>query len=137
MIYEITGRFPNKDLWNRISKEIGDKPNTEFFLKSFVKWRSFSGNPMNYEKWLFEPNATGNIPETYGANGNGNDSGKPPDVPKHDSTATEKPAPIGFDERVLKVHLDDLRNEGLSDDDLNSLENNYTPDRQFEKWIMI
>lgn len=76
IVHGILARWPHKDIWDRIIRELGDTPDAEFFRKSFELWRSVNGNPMNLEKWLFEPAKSGNLPEIYGANkqlnGNGN-----------------------------------------------------------------
>lgn len=66
VVYKITKRYPHKDLWDRLIREIGDKPDIEFLTKSFEKWRSFDGNPMSLEKWLFEPYRTRKLPEAFG-----------------------------------------------------------------------
>lgn len=63
MIVEITKRYPSKDLWERICREI--EPDLEFFKSSFEVWRSVGGNPLNYEKWLFIPNRTKTKPEVF------------------------------------------------------------------------
>lgn len=140
MVKNITKRFPPKDKWDRIIREIGnkrkigDKPITDFFRESWEEWRGYGGDYNNLNEWLFKPNITGKLPQRFERNGNGNGSGKPLDVPKNPiAPATEKRAPVAFDERILKAHLDDLRNEGLSDDELNSLEGNYTP----ESWAWL
>lgn len=66
MIVAITCRYPLKDTWNRIIRELGDNPDREFFTATYEIWRSVNGNPNNLEKWLFEPNKTGKPPEIYG-----------------------------------------------------------------------
>ncbi|MBX7170593.1 MAG: hypothetical protein K1X72_06515 [Pyrinomonadaceae bacterium] len=66
MIVAITCRYPLKDTWNRIIREIGDNPDSEFFTRTYEIWRSVNGNPNNLEKWLFEPNKTGKPPEIFG-----------------------------------------------------------------------
>lgn len=72
MVHQIFTRYPHKDLWERIIREIGDSPDTEFFQASYELWRSVNGNPANLEKWLFEPNKKKALPEIYGKeNGNG------------------------------------------------------------------
>ena len=65
MVKEISSRYPHKDLWDRVIREIGDNPNAEFFRSSWEIWRSFDGKPTNYEKWLFEPAKTGFPPEVF------------------------------------------------------------------------
>lgn len=128
MVKEITKRFPKKEFWDRMIREIGDKPNVDFFRKSFERWRGVRGHFETYEKWLYEPNRTGKIPEIWGEKFNGNGGSKPPDVPKNEPpTNAKKSAPVALDERVLKAHLEDLRNEGFSADELAELEGNYTP----------
>lgn len=80
-VHEILARWPHKDLWDRIIRELGDDPDTEFFRSSYEIWRSVNGNPMNLEKWLFDPAKTGEMPKIFGA-GNGsskqNNSGNKP-----------------------------------------------------------
>ena len=36
---------------------------------SYETWVAVSGNPQNLEKWLFEPNKTGMLPEVFSKNG--------------------------------------------------------------------
>jgi len=84
MVRALVTRFPHKDLWDRIIREIGDNPDAEFFRQSYELWRSVNGNPVNLEKWLFEPNKTKKLPEIYGAN---NGTNKQPNQPKQ--TAAE------------------------------------------------
>jgi hypothetical protein len=67
-VHEILARWPHKDLWDRIIRELGDDPDIEFFRSSYELWRSVNGNPMNLEKWLFDPARTGQMPQIYGAN---------------------------------------------------------------------
>ncbi len=82
MVHAITTRYPHKDLWDKIIREIGDNPDTEFFQTSFDVWRSVNGNPLNLAKWLFEPNKTKQLPVVYGSQGDyrnaPNGAGKPP-----------------------------------------------------------
>ena len=66
MIVAITCRYPLKDTWNRIIRELGNNPDSEFFTCTYEIWRSVNGNPNNLEKWLFEPNKTGKPPEIFG-----------------------------------------------------------------------
>lgn len=66
MIIAITCRYPLKDTWNRIIRELGNNPDIEFFTRTYEIWRSVNGNPNNLEKWLFEPNKTGKPPEIFG-----------------------------------------------------------------------
>jgi hypothetical protein len=68
MVHEIMTLYPKKALWDRIIREIGSEPDKEFFKESFELWVSVNGNPMNLQKWLLGPNATGRLPEVYGAN---------------------------------------------------------------------
>jgi len=70
MVLEIMARWPNKGLWDRIIREIGDKPDVVFFTASYQTWLGVNGNPQNLEKWLFIPAKTGMLPEVYGS-GNG------------------------------------------------------------------
>lgn len=67
MVQSILRRYPTKDLWDRIIREIGENPDVEFFKSSFEIWRSVNGNPNNLEKWLFIPNQTKKPPEIYGS----------------------------------------------------------------------
>lgn len=71
MVREICQRYPTKDIWDRIIREIGDEPDQVFYTACFEQWRSVNGNPLNFEKWLFEPSKTGMVPEIYGS-GKGN-----------------------------------------------------------------
>jgi len=54
MVKRITGRFPSKDLYDRIISEIGTEPNEELFQQSFTNWRSHDYRPTNLSAWLFE-----------------------------------------------------------------------------------
>ncbi len=129
MVKEITGRTPKKEFWDRVIREIGSKPKTEFFRKSFERWRGFDGNPQNLEKWLFIPNKTGKIPEPFGEKFNGNGNGKPPDVPKNDPTATEKP----LDEKLRNEALEILIEIRQMGGDVLLWEKTYTP----EDWAWL
>jgi hypothetical protein len=66
-VHEILTRWPHKDLWDRIIREVGDSPDVAFLRSSYERWRSVDGNPMNLEKWLFDPLKTGELPVIYGA----------------------------------------------------------------------
>lgn len=128
MVKEITKRFPKKDIWDELIEKLGEKPDTDFFRSSYVRWLSFGGSVMNYDRWIFEPLETGQIPQRFGSNGNGNGSAKPSDVPKFEPPTDAKiSAPIALDERVLKAHLEDLRTEAFSAGELAELEANYAP----------
>jgi len=66
MVRRISGRFPHKDQWDKIIREIGDNPDIEFFQASWEIWRSFDGKPTNLQGWLFKPKITGKLPEVFG-----------------------------------------------------------------------
>jgi hypothetical protein len=70
-VHEIMTIYPKKALWDRIIREIGEEPDKEFLRESFELWVSVNGNPMNLQKWLLGPNATGKLPEVYGEKSNG------------------------------------------------------------------
>jgi len=65
IVHEILARWPHKDLWDRIIRELGDKPDAAFLRSSFETWRSFGGNAVNLDAWLFEPLRTGKVPEKF------------------------------------------------------------------------
>jgi hypothetical protein len=67
MVKKITGRFPPKDQWDKIIREVGDSPDAEFFRSAWEIWRSFDGKPTNLQGWLFQPNAKGKLPEVFGS----------------------------------------------------------------------
>lgn len=141
MVKNITKRFPPKDKWDRIIREIGnkrkigDKPITDFFRECWEEWRGYGGDYNNLNEWLFKPNITGKLPPRFERNGFGNGSGKLPDVPKNPpENGSGKRDRIAFDERILKIHLEDFRVENLSDEELNSLEENYTSEAW--AWLM-
>lgn len=75
-VLEVMSRYPLKDLWDRIIREIGEKPNIVFMTACYETWRSVNGSPMNLERWLFEPHKTGMIPEVFGGKPNGNFNGR-------------------------------------------------------------
>lgn len=132
MVKEITKRFPKKEEWDRIIREIGDKkkiggkPNTEFFRESFEIWVGFGGSVTNLDQWLFLPNKTGKPPQRFERNGNGNGSGKPPDVPKKPEKDRLMPL-IPLDERVLAGHLEDFQSANYSATELSELEKHFEP----------
>lgn len=136
MVKEISGKYPHKDLWDKIIRELRDNPDTEFFQQSFEIWRSFDGNPMNLDKWLFEPNKSRKLPQRFESK---NGSKKPIDVAKNEDFSDYE---IELDERdlllpgVRETVLQSLRemakngNSGWAFD----LENAYHPDDW--KWLM-
>lgn len=63
-------RYPPKDLWDAVIAALGDSPDTDFFTSCFLRWRAVNGSPNNYEKWLFEPARTGQLPEVFGNGSN-------------------------------------------------------------------
>jgi hypothetical protein len=67
-------RYPLKDLWDKIIRELGDNPDPVFIQCCYETWRGVNGSPNNLEKWLFEPNRTGKLPEIFGAQ-NGKNNG--------------------------------------------------------------
>jgi uncharacterized protein YdaU (DUF1376 family) len=69
-VLEITTRWPLKDLWDRIIREVGDIPDVEFMRSCYERWRGVNGNPQNLERWLFEPYKTRELPKLLG-DGNG------------------------------------------------------------------
>lgn len=73
MVKEITGRYPPKDQWDKIIREISLEPDIEFFRAAWEIWRSFDGNRMNLQGWLFLPNERGKLPEVYGRTSSGGD----------------------------------------------------------------
>lgn len=78
MVHSFITRYPHKDIWDRIIREIGDKPDVEFFRSCYEIWIGVNGNPMNLQKWLFDTNKSGKQPEIYGkenGNGTGNSNG--------------------------------------------------------------
>jgi hypothetical protein len=74
-VHEIMARYPSKGLWDRIIRDIGDKPDVEFIRANYELWLSVNGSPLNLEKWLFGPNRTGKGPEIYGAKNEGATNG--------------------------------------------------------------
>lgn len=65
LVHEILTRWPHKDIWDKIIRELGDKPDAAFLRTSFETWRAFGGNALNLESWLFEPLRTGKVPEKF------------------------------------------------------------------------
>ena len=138
MVKNLTGRFPPKDLWDRIIREIRGKPDIEFFRASWEIWRSVGGNPQNFEQWLFEPNRTKMPPEIYAQK-----NGKPPPERNENApkvvleTPTERDVGarslIPLDEKVLQCHLLDFQVMEYSAEQLSELENNYEP----EAWAYL
>lgn len=114
MVKEITGRYLPKELWDKAIREIGDKPDKEFFRASWEIWRSFDGKPTNYEKWLFQPNKRGKPPDVFGSE---NDKSPPGDVVSQ---------PAGG--RDLTEHLRILIEVQEIGDDVSELRHYYTPE---------
>ena len=135
MVKEITGRFPPKDLWDKIIREIRDKPDAEFFRASWEIWRSFGGKPTNFEKWLFEPNRRKVFPEVFNSNGNGHHA--PAESPPTE-TAPERieppddelfePEPLTDATRTSSlVILRGMLTSGATIENLQSFADNYAP----------
>ncbi len=129
MVREISGRFPHKDLWNRVIREIGDNPDTEFFRASWEIWRSFDGKPTNYEKWLFEPNNRGKPPEVFaGTNGKSAQLVEFPKPAEVCETLQEQETPLPLDEKAKSFALEVLRDIAALGGRVSEWEQYYTPE---------
>jgi len=133
MVKTITGRFPPKDNWDKIIREINAK-DVLFFKNSFEIWRSFNGSPQSFDKWLFEPNETKLPPQRFESK---NGKGKPFEPGKDSGELT-----IEIDERDLLLpamretvleSLRQLRANG-NGEWFFELEETYHPDDW--KWLM-
>jgi len=145
MVKNITKRFPPKDKWDRIIREIGnkrkigDKPITDFFRESWEEWRGYGGDYNNLNEWLFKPNITGKLPQRFERNGNGNDNGKSDefrwqDVGKHDPDfVIPNYLPEALDEKQKQIALDFLRERKERSEHLSSWELDFTP----EDWAWL
>lgn len=141
MVRQITGRYPPKDLWDKIIRELSPAPDVEFFQAAWEVWRSFDGKPTNFEKWLFEPNRKNALPVVFGEKypQNGGELPTKPDwriVGK--SAPTAAPQTVEYDDvppedsrlnEALQI-LVDLTANGV---DFSSQEQFYTP----EDWAWL
>jgi hypothetical protein len=109
-------RYPPKDLWDETIAALGDSPDVEFFARSYTAWRKFGGSPTNYERWLFEPAKTGNIPERYengqiqkhrSGNGNGQNIRAERAVDKHNRIEQLRARVEAEDREVSGSHAPD------------------------------
>jgi hypothetical protein len=105
LVLEIMSRWPPKDLWDKIIRELGTTPDAVFFTACYEQWRSVNGNAMNLEKWLFEPARTKSLPEVYG---NGRTHGNRP---------TQKGSGPAKQQRVDEIIADSQRFERPAFDD--------------------
>ncbi|MBS3915564.1 MAG: hypothetical protein KG003_13800 [Bacteroidetes bacterium] len=99
MVREISGRFPHKDQWDQLIKEIGKNPDIEFFRSCWTIWRSFDGKPTNLQGWVFIPNKTGKLPQVFSENPV-QLTGKPPEKDWQNAGRYEEPGEIDRNEAL-------------------------------------
>jgi hypothetical protein len=101
MVHEISGRYPHKDQWDKIIRDIGSDFDIEFFRASWQIWRSFDGKPTNLQGWLFQPNERGKPPEIFGRE----NPGKTEEPPEKSSA--EEVSAVAEDYQDLLMHCPD------------------------------
>jgi hypothetical protein len=109
-VVEVMAQYPVKDLWNRIIREIGDKPDLAFLTACYETWRGFNGNKQNLEEWLFTPHKTGKLPTRFTEQRNG--TGSKQNNPGNSGDRNEQ----RINERreiVDQLLADDLAEQGL------------------------
>ncbi|MCD9186753.1 MAG: helix-turn-helix domain-containing protein [Pyrinomonadaceae bacterium] len=142
MVKAITGRYPTKDIWDRIIREINAK-DVLFFKNSFEIWRSFKGSPQSFDDWLFIPNETKLPPQRFPwKDGNSNGNGHPNkpfepgkdagDLPELIYETESLPLNVKGREAALKILRGMLRETSL--DNLQAMSEFYTVSDW--KWLM-
>lgn len=138
MVKEITGRYPPKDQWDKLIREIRDDPDVEFFRASWEIWRSFDGKPTNLQGWVFEPNRKKVLPEVFKReNGNGHHEPPPATASEPDpEPLSEFDAPDPLSEATRRNALVILRGmlRESSIENLQSMKANYTEEDW--SWLM-
>lgn len=145
MVKRITGRYPPKDQWDKLIREVGDDPDIEFFRASWELWRSFDGKPTNLQGWVFLPNERKKLPEVFARSGgrsNGENGKSPPpdwamvgkntEVFETDENGFQIPKPMSEDERF--TNLDLLKSVDDNDFDLTEYKRFYVADDW--TWLM-
>ncbi|HEX7313267.1 MAG TPA: hypothetical protein VF297_05075 [Pyrinomonadaceae bacterium] len=73
-VFEVTGRRPDKDLYNKIIRTLGEDPDGQRLVECFEAWRGLGYRPTNYA-WITDWYVNG-IPEKA-LNGNGRQHAEP------------------------------------------------------------
>jgi hypothetical protein len=136
MVKEITGRYPPKDQWNKIIREIIN-PDIEFFRSSYEIWGSFDGNRTNLDGWLYQPNKKKMLPQSFQRGFEGVDlpnGSSPPGEPPEIDFEDIEPESLTVEKRsaALVILRGMLRTSNL--DALQNLKINYTEDDW--QWLM-